>query len=281
MSVALQLTESREILESAPTIPVRLSHKAMLHIAAGVNPIMNATAKWRFGLTKSGERIRTTEIPGAEPTIFDSKTFDLIVGLWGQLRPIYKRERSQSKYRLHLNVVELAICVYAARFASRISRRDTAQRNSRAETHAAVLLRSLENYRKCCKRTTIRTCGSDAYKSLQSEWSDLRNALHAELYPLRITWIATRKFRLDRRKTLEECISAARRGLASNGWPEPPAGELRKLTRMAIREVHRHRTDFSMKTIRQNPELAERYFSDFVARRWSKWEGLLEEDKNG
>ena len=281
MSAAPRLTEPGVLLESAPTIPVRLSQKAILQIAAGLNPIMNVTAKVRFALSDSGEWVRTTEIPGTEPTIFDSKMFDLIVGLWGQFRPAYKGEQSQSKYRLHLNVVELAICIYAARLARRISRRETAPQNRRAETYTAILLRSLENYRRCCKRATILTCGPAAYKSLQNEWSDLRHALHSGLYPLRITWTVTRQFRLKRLKTLEECIAAARRGLGSNGWPEPPARELRELTRMAIREVHRHRTDFSMRALRANPDLAERYFCDFIARRWSKWEGLLKEDKSG
>ncbi len=281
MSVAQELAELEVPLESAPTILIRLSHKATLHIAGGVNQIMNATALKRCVPTDSGEWIRTAELPGAEPTIFDSKTFDLIVRLWGQLRPAYKGVRSQTKYRLHLNVVELAICIFAVRLAARGSRRDAAQQNSRAEMYTADLLRRLENHRKCCKRTTILTSGSAAYKLLQNEWSDLRNALHAELYPLRMTWIMTRKFRLDHRKTLDECVAAARRGLGSNGWPEPPETELRRLTRMAIREVHRYRTDFGMKALRENPELAERYFSDFVARRWSKWEGLLKGDTNG
>jgi hypothetical protein len=141
---------SRELpLDLAPNIACRLSQKALLWIAVGVNAIMNATATRRWFLTDSEEWIRRTEIPGAEPTRFDTKTFDLIVGLWGILRPIHKRERNQRTYRLWLNVVEVEICIFAVRLAGKISPDNSIDRKPTTRSTQP----------RCC--VTSKTSGND------------------------------------------------------------------------------------------------------------------------
>ena len=207
--------------------------------------------------------------------------FDLIVALWGTLRPIYKGERSQTKYRLWLNVVEIEICIFAVRLARRIPPHHSIQHKPPTAKYIAALLRGLETQRKRCKRKTVLQFGAAAFASLQRDWRDLQRAVREALNPKTLDWIEWPSFRRYYRSMVTAFTPAARRGLSKNGYPEPPPRELRKLIGMALRQIRRHRTRVGIPDLARNPEVAEAFFCEFIASRYSKWQGKLKGVEDG
>ena len=273
MAVSLHLTWRGVPLKLASVIPVRLSQKAMFLIAVGVNAMLDAAAINKRRLTRS---IEWTRPDGSAGTVFDTQSFGVIVALWATVGPIYRRERLQRKYRLHLNVLEFAILIAAVRQAANILRHDSEAQSAPTPEYAARLVRTLENHRKRGKRKAILEFGAEAYEFLQKEWHVLQYAIRKERPFEGLPWLLQGHSERSRyRAAIDQLIEPARRGLRKEGYPEPPLEELRKLVRMALRETRRGRTSASTKDLLIKPENANAFLCEFIASRYSRWEGKL------
>ena len=252
-----------------------------MRIAVGMDAIMNASTSKRYFLTESDKLVRTTEIEGFEPTVFDTRMFDLVVGLRGILCPIYKGEHARKKYRLKLNEVEFAICIFAVRLAGKMSKQDPAHHTLATPRFTTTLLRNLEKYRKRCKRKTVLQFSAAAYESTQKEWRELQRAIRGALNAKTPDWLKAPSRRRYYRNLVTAFTPAACRGLTKNGYREPPPRELRKLIGMALRQIRRHRTRVGIPDLDRNPEVAEAFFCEFIASRYSRWEGQLKGVEGG
>ncbi len=72
------------------------------------------------------------------------------------------------------------------------------------------------------------------------------------------------------RTILQECLVQARAGLQALQISVPDDLRLRTLVRLALRYVRRDRTDFGIRQLIANHQLAQRYFAEFVIERETK-----------
>ena len=165
--------------------------------------------------------------------------------------------------RFQLNAIELAICIFAARVTAR--ERNHGHLSASLATPLARIVCTLERHRK----RALRRIPAELFREYSGRW---RRLLH--WIRMHLLFCGCRKFphRSNHlyRTILQECLVQARAGLQALQISVPDDLRLRTLVRLALRYVRRDRTDFGIRQLIANHQLAQRYFAEFVIERETK-----------
>ena len=193
-----------------------------------------------------------------------------IVAVFSKLREV----RGATK-RLHMDVLELAVCMLGVRTTQMRVRHGHMQPwlpDHRAATRA--LLRKLERLRKRAKRRFIRVCGLAAYQAAHHRWQRFTPFLRAYFLfcPYHHPLIREPQHRRVRRLLQQDWMKRFREDLPQLGIEVPPEAELLDLTKRALRAGRRFIKRYGLIFVSMHRELALECVWNFVVKRCRKTE---------
>ena len=201
----------------------------------------------------------------------DRKLVARVLRLLRNVRTKLSANNIQSKYRLQLDVEQLALCAFGIRFARKYQKISGAQSaSSREYRFERGLLRTLENARKRAKRAALKQAGPDPYREAASHWRLFESAVDREIFP---TLPAYLDFRDGSRRLCIRIVGTLVHSVSlrfqAEGRELPPAKEIRRLTRSLLRYVRRGRVPLGIPDLLKNIEFAATYHFNFVSSRCS------------
>jgi hypothetical protein len=164
-----------------------------------------------------------------------------------------------------------AQCLLACRITAWRSRHQHNDSSiAKAVSPPAALCRRLEVARKRLKRAYIAAAGAERYREIALSWRSHLRWLRVHF----LTCWCSSRWRSSKgnyyRRQLAIFLEHAHVGLAKQGATQIPEREVRRLVRLALSYIRRHRTPFSQRDLADDPEFAATYFSDFVLSRFKK-----------
>jgi hypothetical protein len=204
----------------------------------------------------SGSSIRRVLRPGPGPGLNDERLLDRVFTTHRRLLEMLARPR-QTKFRLKLDVLDLALLLFAARIGRKYSRGDSQAAPSR---HT---VRVLERYRKRAQREAIASLGRPAYHALRLRWASFVRWVRFNLFPGRAQTRGTGTLLRHYRRIVERLAAEAQRGLDKQGVRLKSA-MVRRLVRRALRYVRRGRAPVTLRDLETIPRLAEQHLFDFI-----------------
>ncbi len=168
-------------------------------------------------------------------------------------------------WRLQLNAIELAICIFAARITAKQRRHGHLAAAQTKSAPLTRLVRTLERHRK----RALRLIPAEVFRDYSRRWRRLLQWIRVHLLFCgcqKVPYRSNRQYKM----VLQDCTFQARAGLLARQVPVPDDARLRALVRQALRYVRRDRTDFGIRQLITNHQLARNYFSEFIINRETK-----------
>ena len=159
-----------------PQIPVRLSRSQIITIRYGLGRVRAAC---RFMNRHENPLQRHTPAEAAQRNLTAH-----MIRLWRTVRSKVSANTSQTKFRLRLNVEQLALCSFAIRIFRQgqiIAGPDSLSPQECSSIR--MLLDKLENLRKQAKRATAKTVGTQAYVAGAEHLRLFEIAARYEIFP--------------------------------------------------------------------------------------------------
>jgi hypothetical protein len=199
--------------------------------------------------------------PGEDPGTFDIVLMQVIMDLWAKLQ-----KSRRKRMRLTLNLIELFACVLAVRVGRDYERILLRKKHTRMENrNANAVIDSLERQLKTARRRYAAEAGEPAYKAMRARWFAHLRWVRMHLVYFRPVRVKTQLRRVQK-LLIDECCEWARAGLINKKYEPPPAKELRRLVRLALRYVRRRRPRlrFPIRNLIDNPRFAQSVLANFV-----------------
>jgi hypothetical protein len=235
------------VLPEENLMTIRLSANQTKLILAGLDVIVG---RYRHFL-RTGEPYRPLDTSCGTSEASDASLMAKLMCLRDRLAAHCHRGR------VRLDWQELSCCAFSVRVGSRLSVLSAPQtRASRAR-----LLRKLEACRKRAKRLYISEHGCASYREGRARWLKHIPVIKSLIRPPK----ANRMNFLSgyHKCVLNELLASTHPALSARGASPQ---EARAIVRRGIRYVRRGRYSFGVRTLREDPALAQEFFSGLYAR---------------
>jgi len=192
--------------------------------------------------------------------------------LWKRLHTL-KSGPKQKRYRLKLDVFEVALCIRALRAPMR--KRGLLVPHSNIPNTPLVrrrrleLLRRLENYERVLRRRIHQLRDDSRYvaEPLDRYVRYFKLLIHELFRPV---LGKPRGLQIRRRQMFESLVTIAEESFKGAGGEIPPDKQLRKLISQWIQDVLRYRSDVTISTLLENPSAGKEPLLRYIQRRWAR-----------